>query len=62
MPDVEDRILSGAVEAASVHGIGRMSVGDVAEVLVDTPDGRRVLLGKASFMPPGAPGRPPSSG
>jgi AcrR family transcriptional regulator len=30
MGDVEDRILSGAVEAASIHGIGRMSVGDVA--------------------------------
>jgi AcrR family transcriptional regulator len=31
MGDVEDRILAGAVEAASVHGIGRMSVGDVAK-------------------------------
>ena len=30
MGDVGDRILAGAVEAASVHGIGRMSVGDVA--------------------------------
>ena len=30
MGDVGDRILAGAVEAASIHGIGRMSVGDVA--------------------------------
>jgi AcrR family transcriptional regulator len=31
MSSVEDRILDAAVEAASVHGIGRMSVGDVAK-------------------------------
>jgi DNA phosphorothioation-associated putative methyltransferase len=29
----------------------------VAEVPVDTPDGRRVLLGKSSFMPADMPGR-----
>ena len=30
MDDVSERILDAAVEAASVHGIGRMSVADVA--------------------------------
>ena len=29
----------------------------VAEVAAGTPDGRRVLLGRASFMPPGMAGR-----
>ena len=29
----------------------------VAEALIDTPDGRRVLLGKARFMPADMPGR-----
>jgi AcrR family transcriptional regulator len=31
MGEIEDRILTGAVEAASVHGIERMSVADVAK-------------------------------
>jgi AcrR family transcriptional regulator len=30
MAEVRDRILGAAIEAASIHGIGRMSVGDVA--------------------------------
>ncbi|HJU16365.1 MAG TPA: DNA phosphorothioation-associated putative methyltransferase [Stellaceae bacterium] len=48
--------------ARSLPVLARRTVVDlrrrrVSEVPVDTPDGRRVLLGKASLMPPDMPGR-----
>lgn len=46
-----------ALPSLAQHNVIDLCRHRVEEIPVDTPDGRRVLLGKASFLPRGMPGR-----